>query len=128
MATSGLYTVLPAARVKSTTGWTEPATLNQRKLIQTELRRLGRYRGPGGKANTLGKIDGIWGGETIKGLQRSIAALGGSWSGVDIDAIVGMDTLNGMSNYSRVGSTGMGPGGREWTYWGGVYTRLRGVR
>lgn len=69
--------------------WGEPPTSTMRRSIQVQLRRLGRYGGP---------TDGAWGPQTIRGIQRSIAA-GGYYSG-PIDGAVGVNTCNGVSRYA----------------------------
>ncbi|MEF3323158.1 hypothetical protein PV375_05630 [Gulosibacter sp. GYB002] len=94
------YVIEPSARGSGTWGlnfkWSEPG---QRlcALVQFHLRRLGRYSGP---------IDGAWGPNTIKGIQKSIAA-GNYYSG-PIDGAVGKNTVIGVIRYAYQGAEDAG--------------------
>lgn len=69
--------------------WAEPTSVTLRREIQDGLRRLGRYSGP---------VDGVWGPETIKGIQRTIQAQN-LYSG-PVDGAVGKNTVIGVINYA----------------------------
>lgn len=77
------YEVLPSA-IGNTSGWCEPVYARCAD-IQNHLKRLGYYSGP---------IDGVWGTNTVKGIQRVAQAKGQYSSG--IDGIVGKGTVLGV--------------------------------
>nr|WP_225752077.1 peptidoglycan-binding protein [Pseudoclavibacter sp. Marseille-Q3772] len=86
------YVVEPSAQGSGQYGWNykwaEPPQ-NIRFAIQAALKALGRYSGP---------VDGAWGPETIKGIQRTIQARAG-YTG-PIDGAVGKNTVIGVITYA----------------------------
>lgn len=83
------YVVEPSARGSGQTGtidkWLEPTKHSIRRAVQQALQDRGRYSGP---------VDGVWGPNTIKGIQKTIA-FAGFYSG-PIDGAVGVNTVHGV--------------------------------
>jgi len=98
--------------------WREPTTSNMRSAIQAHLKRLGRYSGP---------VDGIWGSNTVRGIQYSCQLAG---LGVTVDGIPGPQTANGVVSYGSWSSDWPNVNGEyslQDSHWTAFYNRLSNV-
>lgn len=69
--------------------WRIPGTHALRWMIQYHLKRTGRYSGP---------ADGVWGPETIKGVQRTLKI---AYNNITIDGVGGPQTASQVELYGR---------------------------
>ena len=78
----------PAAKPVAKWAFNKPSAALQ-KRVQAALKKRGRYSGP---------VDGVWGANTIKGIQTSIKGVG--YAGA-IDGVPGANTCRYVQEYAR---------------------------